>query len=288
MSSRAAVHNPTGQLVAEHPAVVRFGRAGWAAKGVVYTVAGVLIGTVLFASLGWSTSANQEASPTGAIKTIAGSPGGALLLWALGATMLIYAAWRLVSALMPGGQGAESAVKRIGYVVSAVIYTTFAITAFSLAHSSPAARDSVSNDGNAKVTNLTARFMGHGGGRLLIGAVGVIVIGAGIYRFVKGVREDVQDELDLSGMSPERIRWTRRLGALGELGRGVAIGLIGFFLLRAAITVDAQEATGLDGALRRLTAEWWGLVLVAAVAIGFVAYGLFCLVTFTRRRLESP
>jgi hypothetical protein len=288
MSSRVAIHNPTGQLVAEHPAVVRFGRAGWAAKGVVYTVAGVLTATVLVASLGWSTPATQEASPPGAIKTIAASPGGALLLWVLGGTMLIYAAWRVVSALMPGGHGAESAVKRIGYVVSAVIYTTFAITAFSLAHSSSAARDSVSNDGNAKVTNLTARLMGHGGGRLLVGAVGVIVIGAGVYRVVKGLRQDVEDELDLAAMSPERIRWTRRLGAVGEVGRGVAIGLIGFFLLRAAITFDAQQATGLDGALRRLTAEWWGLVVVGTVTVGFIAYGLFCLATFTHRRLESP
>jgi Domain of Unknown Function (DUF1206) len=288
MSSRVAIHNPTGQLVAEHPTVVKLGRAGWAAKGVVYIVAGVLAGTVLFASLGWSTPATQEASPTGAIKTIAGSPGGSLLLWVFGAAMLLYAAWRVVSALMPGGHDTEGTLKRIGYVVSAIIYTTFALTAFALARSTPSARNSGANNGNAKVTNLTARLMGHGGGRLLIGAVGLIVIGAGLYRFVKGLRQDVEDELDLAGMSPERIRWTRRLGAVGEVGRGVAIGLIGFFLLRAAITVNPQEATGLDGALRRLTTDWWGLLVVGAVAIGLIAYGLFCLATFTRRRLQSP
>ena len=241
----------------------------------------------MFASLGW-TESTQEASPTGAIKTIAESPGGTLLLWILGAAMLLYAAWRVASALMPGGHDAESTVKRIGYVVSAVIYTAFAITAFALARASSAAASANAEDGNAKVTNLTARLMSHSGGRLLVGAIGVIVIGAALYRLVKGLRQDVDDELDLSGMSPDRIRWTRRLGAVGEVGRGVAIGLIGFFLLRAAINVDPQEATGLDGALRRLTAEWWGLVVVAAVALGFIAYGLFCLATFTRRRLESP
>jgi len=288
MSSRVAIHNPTGQLVAEHPTVVKLGRVGWAAKGVVYTLAGALAATVLFASLGWSTPATQEASPTGAIKTIAGSAGGALLLWVLGAAMLLYAAWRIVSALMPGGHDAEATLKRIGYAVSAVIYTTFALTAFTLARSSPAARNSGSNNGNAKVTNLTARLMDHGGGRLLIGVVAVIVIGAGLYRLVKGLRQDVEDELDLSGMSPQRIRWTRRLGAVGEVGRGVAIGLIGIFFLRAAITFDPQEATGLDGALRRLTTDWWGLLVVGAVAVGFIAYGLFCLATFTRRRLQSP
>jgi hypothetical protein len=89
-------------------------------------------------------------------------------------------------------------------------------------------------------------------------------------------------------MSLERIRWTRRLGAIGEIGRGVAIGLIGIFLIRAAVTFNAAEATGLDGALRRIANNWWGLVAVAVVGIGFVAYGVFCLTTFQRRRLQAP
>ena len=135
--------------------------------------------------------------------------------------MLLYAAWRVTSALLPGGHDAEALAKRIGYIVSAVIYTTFAFTAIALARSDDASSQQAAN-GNAKVTNLTARIMGNGVGRWLIGLVGVIVIAAGIYRFVKGVTQDVEDELDLSGMSRERIVWTRRLGAVGEIGRGVA------------------------------------------------------------------
>ena len=34
------------------------------------------------------------------------------------------------------------------------------------------------------VAYLTARLMAHGGGRILIGVVGAIVIGAGLYRLV--------------------------------------------------------------------------------------------------------
>ena len=58
-----------------------------------------------------------------------------MLLWLLAIGMLVYAAWRIVSALLPGSTDAESWVKRIGYVVSAVIYSTFAITAIALARS---------------------------------------------------------------------------------------------------------------------------------------------------------
>jgi hypothetical protein len=110
----------------------------------------------------------------------------------------------------------------------------------------------------------------------------------GAYRIGKGVKQDVNDELDLSGMDPDRSRWTRRLGAIGEIGRGIGMGLVGFFLLRAALTYDAAEATGLDGALRRIASESWGLVLVVLVGIGFAAYGVFCITTFTRRRLQAP
>jgi Domain of Unknown Function (DUF1206) len=286
MSTRTSVENPTARLVAEHPGLVRLGRAGWAAKGVVYAIAGVLAASVLIASLGWSSSSNQEASPTGAIKTIAGSPGGALLLWVLGLSMLLYAAWRVISALLPGSHDAEGAAKRVGYVVSAVIYTTFAITAITLARSGGG--DTQQTNGNTKVTNLTARVMSYGIGRWLVGLIGLVVIAAGIYRLVKGAKQDVEDELDLSGCSRERITWTRRLGAIGEIGRGAAITVIGVFLLRAAVDFDPKQATGLDGALRRLALEWWGEVVVAVIALGFIAYGVFCLATFTRRRLEGP
>ena len=287
MSSHISVPNPTGRLVAEHPGIVKLGRAGWAAKGVVYTIAGVLAATVVFAALGWSSTADQEASPNGALKTIADSPGGALLLWLLALSMLLYSAWRLTTALLPGGHDAEALVKRIGYVVSAIIYTTFAFTALALARSDDASSQQTAN-GNAKVTNLTARIMGNDVGRWLIGLAGLIVIAAGIYRFVKGVTQDVEDELDLSGMSRERIVWTRRLGAAGEIGRGIAFAVIGFFLVRAAVQFDPKEATGLDGALRRLAEHTWGVFVVAVIALGFIAYGVFCLATFTRRRLQAP
>jgi hypothetical protein len=282
-----SVHNPVGRLTAQHPGVVKIGRAGWFAKGVVYVIAGILALSVAAKASGWSTTTSgtgtQEASPTGAIKTVAGSGGGTILLWLLAIGMLLYAAWRVVSALLPGGADAKAIAQRIGYVASAVIYTTFAISAIALARRTPG-----SQDGNKKVTDISASMMTHTLGRLLIGLVGVIVIGVGLYRLSKGVKLDVSDELDLSGMSPARLTWTKRLGAIGEIGRGIGIGLVGFFMLRSAMTYNASEATGLDGALRRLATSGPGVFVVIVVGIGFAAYGLFCLATFTRRRLQAP
>jgi hypothetical protein len=89
-------------------------------------------------------------------------------------------------------------------------------------------------------------------------------------------------------MSASRRRWTERLGVVGEIGRGIGIGLVGYFLIRSAVTYDAQQATGLDGALRTMVTKTGGVAIVAVVGIGFAAYGLFCLTTFTHRHLEAP
>ena len=266
--------------------MVTVGKAGWFAKGVVYVIAGLLALSVALRASGWSDSAdtgNQEASPTGAIKTVAGSDGGTLLLWLLAIGMLIYAGWRVLSAVMPGGSDAEARLHRIGYIVSAIVYVMFAITAIALARSA-----STDANGNQQVTDITSPIMSNAAGRWLIGLVGVIVIAVGLYRLSKGIKVDVDDELDLSGMSPQRLKCTKVLGAIGEFGRGIGIGLVGFFLLRAAIAYDVNEATGLDGALRRLATHSWGVVVVFVVGIGFATYGIFCLATFTRRRLEAP
>lgn len=291
MAAGSAVHggggasNSVGRLSAEHPGVVKLGRAGWFAKGVVYVIAGYLAISIVTKASGWSDDAagDQEASPTGAIKTVAGSGFGTALLWLLAIGLLLYAAWRVVSALLPGGTDGEAMVHRIGYIVSAIVYTTFAISAIALARSA-----SEQQDGNQKVTDISASVMENGAGRWLIGIAGAIVIAAGIYRISKGVKVDVEDELDLGGIPPQRRTLLRRLGAAGEIGRGVGIGLVGFFLLRSAVVYEPDEATGLDGALRIVAQESWGVVVVAVVGIGFVAYGIFCLVTFHRRRLQAP
>lgn len=285
MTVTSSVHNPTARLASEHPGAVKLARVGWFAKGVVYLLAGALALVVAARSFGWTdaTSNSTEASPTGAIKQVAQSSGGVALLWVLAIGLFLYTAWRVITAFLPARNGAKSWVNRIGYLVSAVIYASFGATAINLAR-----KPSANADGNQKVTDLTIRLMSHSSGRWLVGIVGAVALGAAAYRLVKGARVDVDDELDLSGMSPARARATRFLGAVGEIGRGVALALIGFFLLRAAVTYDAAEATGLDGALRRVANDWWGALLVAAVGLGFVAYGLFSVTTFWRRRLQAP
>jgi hypothetical protein len=58
----------------------------------------------------------------------------------------------------------------------------------------------------------------------------------------------------------------------------VLFGLVGFFLVRAAYQYDPSEAIGLDGALAKLAHQPYGRWLLAAAAVGLIAYGVFALI----------
>ena len=199
--------------------------------------------------------------------------------------MLIYAAWRVVSALLPGSTDAKGWAHRIGYIASAVMYITFAISAIALARHAPR-----TPNGNKKVTDISAvDHDAHGVGRVVIGLVGVIVIAVGLYRISKGVKMDVDDELDMSGMSPTRGRWTERLGAdrRGRPRHRLRAGRILPGCERRFATTPTRPPASMAHCAASLL-ESWGVVVVVVVGIGFAAYGIFCLATFTRRRLQAP
>ena len=116
--------------------------------------------------------------------------------------------------------------------------------------------------------------VGHGAHRRPAGdrrRANAIIIAAGAYRIYMGVTMDVHDELDLLHCcGPGSVG----LPALGEVGLGVGIGLVGCFMLRRSHRLRRQRS---DRPRRRAAAtgtETWGLLVVFAVGAGFVAYGI--------------
>ena len=264
---------------------MKFGRAGWFAKGVVYVLAGGLALLVVGRSFGWSEREGRrqgQASPTGAIKEVAQSTGGPLLLVALAVGMFLYAAWRVATAVLPGSTDAEGLATRVGYGVSAILYTTFGVTAIALARSPREGQRQQDGQRHDQPTHAAHRRpVAHRHRRRAHDRRRYLPLHEG-----PEVRRHRRRRHERHVVRAPNA--TRRLGAVGEIGRGIAMGLIGFFLVRAAVTFKAAEATGLDGALRRLALESWGVLVVAVVGLGLIAYGLFCLATFTRRRLQLP
>jgi hypothetical protein len=65
----------------------------------------------------------------------------------------------------------------------------------------------------------------------------------------------------------------------------VAFGVIGLFLVQAALHHEPGEARGLDGALLALAEQPFGPYLLTLVAAGLAAYGAYALIEARYRRM---
>ena len=111
-------------------------------------------------------------------------------------------------------------------------------------------------------------------GRVLVVAVGVVVLAVGISQIVKGIRQKfVEDDL-AGGVAP----WVVKLGTIGWVAKGIALGLIGVLFGWAAVKHDPDKAGGMDAALSALRDQPFGTVLLLAMAVGFAAFGVYCFV----------
>ena len=88
----------------------------------------------------------------------------------------------------------------------------------------------------------------------------------------------IEDKWRLDKLSAALRRWGSRAGVVGHVARFVVFGLIGVFVIKAAVDYSPQDAIGLDGALEKLARAPYGPWLLGLTAVGLVAYGLFCFV----------
>jgi hypothetical protein len=253
------------------------------AKAVLYAVIGVLAIGVALDVGGRTTDA------AGALETLAEQPFGAALLVVLALGLLGYAAWRLAQALIDideKGTDAKAIVTRGGYFVSGAIHLALMAYAFRLlADSSGTSGSSGSagaGSGGGQEQQATAGVLDWPGGRAIVIAAAVVVIGVGIYNVVEGVTKSFMEGMSVSGRAQDAVE---TIGLIGLVARGAVFGLVGWFLMKAAIEYDPNEAVGLDGALGRLANQPYGQALLAAAAAGLVAYALYCLAQARYRRL---
>ena len=71
----------------------------------------------------------------------------------------------------------------------------------------------------------------------------------------------------------------------GLIARGFVFLIIGGFIVVAAWRYDPQQARGLAGALQALQEQPYGQALLGIVALGLVAFGLYCGVEALYRRI---
>lgn len=253
------------------------GRLGYAAKGIVYAIVGVLAAQAAIGAGGETTDTQ------GALSRIIEAPFGRVLLGLTAVGLLGYAIWREVQAFMDTenkGSDAKGYVARTAYAIVGLAYLGLALTAVQLVRGTGGG-----GSGSETQQGWTARLLAQPFGQLLVGLIGLIVIGVGLYQLYKGVSGSFRDKLKLNEMSQTEQTWATRSGRLGFIARGVVFAIIGALLIAAARQADASQARGFAGALETLAAQPYGPWLLGVVALGLIAYGFFCLVEARYRRM---
>jgi Domain of Unknown Function (DUF1206) len=248
-------------------------RIGLVAKGISYGIVGVL---AIELAAGYGGKATSRG---GALETLADETAGKVLLIALAVGFAAYALWRFLQAFASeedDGDGdkigpVKTWAKRAGYAGRGLVYAGLTFSAVKILLG--AGHESETH----KAHKTTADVLSWPGGRWLVAAAGVCVLAAGAWNAYRAVTKKFEDKWRTQEMSEIERKWAGRAGAVGHAARAVVFGLIGIFVVKAAVEYDAKEAIGLDGALQKLAGASYGPWLLGITAAGLLLYGVFCL-----------
>ncbi|WP_270889580.1 DUF1206 domain-containing protein [Pedococcus sp. 5OH_020] len=251
----------------DHPALEAAARVGYAVSGLLHVLIGWIALQVAFGSSG------KNADQSGALGSLAGSGLGKVLLWIGVVGFLGLAVWQLADAVVVyRGREKDLWAERTKSASTAVVYLVLGWSAFTFARGG-------GHNSRRQTVDFTSKLLDKPGGRLLVVAIGLAVLGVGVYYVYKGVTKKFFEELQKHpGASAVRA------GQVGYSAKGVALGIVGVLFVAAGLQRRAQEASGLDGALKSLRDQPFGTVLLVIMAAGLAAFGLY---SFARARDAS-
>ncbi|HET6171680.1 MAG TPA: DUF1206 domain-containing protein [Gaiellales bacterium] len=258
----------------ETPIFEGLARAGYAARGVIYAMIGLL--AIRLAQGTGTARPNQQ----GAMQKIAHQHFGHALLVLLAIGLGGYAVWRLTQAAVghTPEYGKHSAMDRVGAVGSGIAYGAFCVLAISVLRGT-------AGNSSAKPRTSTAGVLHWPAGRELVAAAGVLFLLIAVYQTYLGLSKKFLKYSKTGEMSRSVLKVFTKIGVAGLVARAVAFALIGIFILKAAIDYTPRDAVGIDGALVRLTHHTYGTTALIVVAAGLIVFGAYSLADARYRKI---
>ncbi|MBC7487961.1 MAG: DUF1206 domain-containing protein [Cytophagaceae bacterium] len=251
--------------------------AGLVAKGIVYTLLGVLTFMAAFHINGKST---QSTDKEDVFTFVYYQTGGQILLGIIALGLVCYFIWPGIQAFADSehkGKEVKGLMARARYLFSGLVYCYMAVhVIYRLA----SIESSGLGDGKQEMAReLMNKPLGQG----LVAIAAMILLGVGIYQIHYGLSGKYKKHVEkLSGTTGKKILWTG--GKIGYTARGILWLLIAWLFAKAAFCEKSSEVGDSSKAFGYLHHMAYGSYFLAAIGIGLMCYGIF---NFIRARYEN-
>ena len=258
------------------PWVTPIVRLGYAAKGIIYLLIGLLAVRLAFGFQG-----GRVTDASGALRVLMNQPFGLFLITAIGIGILAYATWQITEGLLDTrgkGGGARGWTDRALTIIKGVVYGAVGWEAMRMV---------LGMRGTSQDADDYARDVMQVPviGRWFFALIGIGVSIYGVVQVWKAFRNQFDDDLDAERMRSETGAWVLTMGRIGTAARGVILTVMGMLLARAGFDRSPSKAGGLDESLWTLMSQPYGTWLLAAAAAGLVCFGIFQLLHWRYARI---
>ena len=253
------------------PWVAPMVRVGYAAKGIIYLLIGVLA-----LRLAAGLEGGRLANPDDALRILFRQPFGQLLLAIVAVGILTYSLWQFVEAIWDtrhkgGGWGWWH---RVLTMIKGAAYGTLGWQAARLVLGL-----------RRSSADLTSEVISFPLGGVFLALVGIGVAVYGMFEIKDAIAARFGDDLDAYQLRREAGEWAAVVGRVGNGARGVILAVMGTAFVGAGLQHNPQKAGGIADALATLFSQPYGVALAATVAAGLACFGMFQLLHARYARL---
>jgi hypothetical protein len=241
-----AISSNSDLEIITNPFLKQYILLGYAAKGVIYFVIGIL---AIEAAI---LPERKAAGTYTALKHLSTQPLGSVILCILAVGILGYVVRRLLQAIVYPGHSQRinltRVLQRLGYLMSSLSYAGVAYSALSIVFKLGKYND--------RIQEWVEHLFNHaiaGEGIVFVAGIGVTGVGLG---YLYGAYTGSYISQFSSSNIDSRLEYSAKLmGKIGIAARGVAFMVTGICLILASLVSDSDLAGGLQNAFQVLAAQ---------------------------------
>lgn len=241
---------------------------GCVATGIIYSAIGII------AILSFLNIKQGGADESSLLIFLGDYFVGKIFIWVILLGTISYILWRgfeTVKDPYDYGSDVQGLAKRAGIALSTIADALIVYAAITVLLGTSRTQE---DGGPEAERQMVSEILGRDYGDWIIISCGLVILATAFVQFFYGVSRGYKERLDIAHFEKKVKRLIHFIAWIGYLSRGIIIGIIGFFYIKAGVLENAQHIVNTDKAFDFI-GDHVGHLYFILVAIGTIFYGFF-------------